>query len=90
MTIKTYLPCPFCGKDDYEPEIGGCIGDIHVSCGFCGARAESGKNADEALQNWNTRAEKKDNEHYLRGFFEAKEKILSEIRFIHPDKEVTE
>jgi Lar family restriction alleviation protein len=85
--MNDFLPCPFCGKRDYEHEIEGNYGDFRVSCGYCGAKGERGDDIDEAVGNWNTRARQTDSVEYLSGFIDAKQKILDAINFIGNKKD---
>lgn len=85
-----YLPCPFCGNectDDYLEIDGEKYGhDFSACCGHCGAKAERGNTVDEAVENWNTRADIKSSE-FMRGYIAAKRDIIKNIEFMKNDNQ---
>ncbi|MBD1553852.1 Lar family restriction alleviation protein [Pseudomonas typographi] len=46
------LPCPFCGSESVQQDVGGC----YLSCNSCGAEGPMCQGEQTPLDSWNTRA----------------------------------
>lgn len=76
MTKTEFLPCPFCGHTEYEPEISIECRTYTASCGYCGASAEYGESQQDAIDNWNTRPKPNTSQDYKHGFVDCRRQML--------------
>jgi Lar family restriction alleviation protein len=51
--MKTLKPCPFCGHDDCEADVGEF--GSHVTCLRCEAQGPAEETAEKAAAAWNSR-----------------------------------
>jgi Lar family restriction alleviation protein len=59
--VTELKPCPFCGSEDIEIDCAGYLDDSDhwVICQDCGAASGIIKEASDAIEAWNTRADDK-------------------------------